>query len=184
MSGVANPQAYGQKQLAYQARNANSVLVLIGSTVVFFGQTVSHDFQFGTEALYGIGSALPQEIQQLRIGPAVSLDAVVLTKAGQQMLAGTNNIAYLLANNQFDLHIADGITKQNLFTYVGAVASQYAETIPANRPVTQAIGFMAMDVQDNAGNSIMNTSSAFTTTNALSAQGAAAGLGLSLTGGL
>jgi hypothetical protein len=169
--------AYGQKQLAYNARNANSVVMTIGDTVVAFAQTASHSFGFGTQALYGIGSALPQEIQQLQIGPSISIDAIALTDAGIQMLAGGNNIATILGNNQFDLHVSDGIAVEVLFTYVGAVASDFAESIPANRPVTQTISFIAMDVLDKTGNSILNTSSAFTVTNALSAAGSAATLG-------
>jgi hypothetical protein len=168
---------FSQTTLNYKARNANQVAVLVGDQVMAFAQTASHQFSFGTEGLYGVGNALPQEIQQLRISPSITLSAFALTQAGMTALAGGNNIAYLLGNNQFDLHVVDGQTNQPIFTYVGCVAQSYAETIAANQPVTQDIPFLAMDVLDANGNSVLNSNSAITvSTAAASAAGAIGGV--------
>jgi hypothetical protein len=170
---------YSQTALANQARNTNSVTVMIGDTVVAFAQTTAHAFGFGTEHLHGIGSALPQEIQQLKITPNISIDAFALTATGINLLAGGNNIATLLGNNQFDLHIVDGVTEKTLFTYVGCVASNFSQNLAANQPITESLAFLALDVLDENGNSVLNTNSAFSVPSALAAGGAVAGaLGL------
>lgn len=170
---------YAQSTLAYQARNANSVTVMVGDTVVAFAQTTAHAFGFGAEHLHGIGSALPQEIQQLRITPNISIDAFSLTATGITLLAGGNNIATLLGNNQFDLHIVDGTTNKVIFTYVGSVAQNFSQNIAANQPITESIAFLAMDVLDDTGTSVLNTNSAFSVPSALAAAGGGGGaLGL------
>jgi hypothetical protein len=168
---------FGAKQLNYAALNANSVAVLIGDIVVAFAQTASYSFGFGTEAYYGIGSAMPQEIQQLRVGPDISIDSIVLTAAGTTLLQGGTDISTLLANNAVDLHVTSGTTNpQVLFTYVGCVASNFSESVSANRPVTRTISFMALDVLSKDGTSILNSGSAFTVTSAVAGGSAALGL--------
>ncbi len=147
---------YNPQQLAYSARNANSVTVTIGDQVVAFAQTTQHAYGFGTQALYGVGSAMPQEIQQLQVSPQISIDAFSLTKSGQALLAGGEDISVLLGNNQFDLHINDGLQNKVLFTYVGCVAQNFSQSIPANAPVSESISFLAMDVLDSSGVSILN----------------------------
>ena len=169
---------YNQTTIANSARNANTVAVMVGDQIVAFAQTASHTFTFGTDQLYGVGSALPQEIQQMRISPSITLSAFALTASGITLLAGGNNIAYMLGNNQFDLHIVDGQTNEPLFTYVGCVAQSYAETITANQPVGQDIPFLAIDVLNNNGVSILNSDSAISVSalgaTAISAVGALA----------
>jgi hypothetical protein len=170
---------YNPTTLAYQAQNANGISVAIGDTIVAFAQTTAHSFGFGTEHLHGIGSALPQEIQQLKITPNISIDAFALTATGFQLLAGGNNIATLLGNNQFDLHITDGLNNKTILTYVGCVASNFSQNIAANQPVTESLAFLAMDVLDAAGDSVLNTNSAFNVSSVLAAAGAVGGaLGL------
>ena len=70
---------YGGVQQANTAQNGNNVAAMIGSIVVAFAQTVGHQLGMGTEQLYGVGSAKPQEIQQLRTSPSVSLDFFTLS---------------------------------------------------------------------------------------------------------
>lgn len=153
--------AFNQKQLANKARNANRVTVMIGDQVIAFAQTTSHSFDFGTQQLYGVGSALPQENQQMRVSPQITLDSFALTNVGLAAVGASQNIASILANNQFDLHIVDGDTNEPIFTYVGCVASNFSENIPANQPISDSITFLAMDVLDDTGQSILNVSSAF-----------------------
>lgn len=170
---------YGPTQLNYQARNANSVAVTIGDTIVAFAQTTSHSFGYGTQTYHGVGSAQPQEIQQLIVAPTISLDAFALTDTGIQYLAGGENIAVLLANNQFDIHVTDGIKNKVIFTYVGCVAQNFSQNIPANQPVSESISFAAMDVLGPDGQSVLNVPGAFSVPNALATAGSVAGsLGL------
>jgi len=133
------------------------VTVLIGDQAIGFAQTTSHTFDFGTEGIYGIGTSLPQEIQQLRVAPQITIDSFSLTQKGLQTLGYPINLASILANTQFNLFVVDGQTQQPLFTYVGCVASNFNENIPANRPITDAVTFLAMDVLDSTGQSILNS---------------------------
>lgn len=168
---------FSQQQLAYSARNSNSVVLLIGAVAVAFAQTVEHDFGFTTDQLYGVGSAKPQEIQQLRVGPTITLSEFALTTAGQQLIQGGQNLASLLANNAFNIHVVDGPSGQPLFTYVGSVASSFNENIPANQQITDNVTFMAMDVIGPNGQSLLNIPSAYT----IPTPGTVAGNGLGLT---
>lgn len=148
---------FNPQKSANQARNGNTVSVLIGDTVIAFAQTVGHQLPMGAEQLYGIGSSKPQEVQQLRMSPQISLDMFALTARGQKLLTDNQNIAYILAGNQFELYILDGQSNTTIFSYVGCKAQNFAESIPANAPVRDTITFLAMDVLDPAGNSIMDT---------------------------
>jgi len=147
--------------LAYRARNANSAVIVVGDQPIAFAQTVNHRFGFGTEAFYGVGSAKPQEIQQLRVGPDITIDNFALTTTGNNLIQNGQNFASIIANNQFNISIIDGLTNKVIFTYVGCVARDFSESIAANRPITDAIGFDAMDVLDQSGQSILNGPNAF-----------------------
>jgi hypothetical protein len=151
--------AFSQNQLSYSARTGNTTTVLIGAQPIAFAQTVSHTFDLGAEQLYGIGSAKPQETQQLKVAPQITVDNFALTSNGQQLIESLGSsppLSSLLANNSFNISIIDGNTGNALFTYVGCVASNYNMNIPANQPVTEAITFMAQDVLDGTGQSILN----------------------------
>jgi hypothetical protein len=173
--------AFNQKQLNNRARNANSVTIMLGDLVIGFAQTASHSIDYGTEGLYGVGTAMPQEIQQLRISPQVSIDFFALTQAGLTALGQPNNLASVLANNSFNFHVTDGATGASLYTYVGAVAGNFSENIPANQPIADSVTFLALDVLDPSGQSICNVGSAFQVPSAISPT--AGGLGVSVTGG-
>lgn len=152
---------FNPASLAYRARNANMVVVTVGDQPIAFAQTVNHRFGFGTEAFYGVGSAKPQEIQQLRVGPDITIDNFALTATGNNIIQNNQNFASIIANNQFNISIIDGLTNNVVFTYVGCVARDFSESIAANRPITDAIGFDAMDVLDQTGQSILNGPNAF-----------------------
>lgn len=170
-----NPNA-----LNYAVSSGNSTVLLIGDEPIAFAQTVTHGFGLGTETFYGVGSAKPQEIQQLRASPSITVDNFALTSNGQARLTGGISFASIVANNQFNLSVADA-NGNTLFTYVGAVADNFNESIAANRPITDAITFAAMDVLDQTGTSILNGPNAFAvpTTLGISING---GLGISVTG--
>ena len=144
-------------QQANTAQNGNNVAVMIGSIAVAFAQTVGHQLGMGAEQLYGVGSAKPQEIQQLRMSPSISLDSFTLTAVGRRVLADDQNLNYVLAGQQYELHIYDGLTQTTMYTYVGCKAQGYGQSIPVNAPIRDSITFLAMDVLDQNGNSIMDT---------------------------
>jgi hypothetical protein len=152
---------FNAKQLQYNARNANSVAMYIGDIAVAFAQTVNHSFGYTTTGIYGVGSAKPQEIQQLRVGPTITLNEFALTQAGEALITGGASLAALLSNNSFDIAVIDGLAQEVLFSYIGCVSSSFDENIPANQPVSDALTFLAMDVLDQDGNSLLNIPGAF-----------------------
>lgn len=172
---------FSPSQLNYSALNANRIVVLIGDQPIAFAQTTNHSFGFGSEVLYGVGSAKPQEIQQLHISPEITLDNFALTSTGNALIQGGTSFASIIANNQFNISVVDGTTGQVLFTYVGAVARNFSESIAANRPITDAITFDALDVLNQTGQSILNGPQAYTVPNA-QAVTLNGGLGVSITG--
>ncbi len=154
---------FQQTQLNNSARNANTVTVLIGDQPIAFAQSVSHSFDMGAEAFYGVGNAKPQEIQQLKMSPQITVDQFNLTSQGQSRIQGNNlTLSSLLANNEFNLHIIDGQSGQSLFTYVGCVATNFNQNVPSNQVITDAISFLARDVLDQTGLSILDGPNAFT----------------------
>ena len=155
---------------------------MLGNQVVAFAQTTSHQIAMGAEQLYGIGSQKPQEIQQLRMSPAFTLDQFALTQAGITLLQGGENLDYLLAGRSYNMHVIDGITNQVVFTYVGAKAQNMAQNIPANAPVRTTYSFLALDVLDPDGVSIMddgNNAIAINSSGISTAASLGSGLGLS-----
>lgn len=148
--------AFQNTNTAYSVRNGNSVEILLGEVVIGFAQTTGHQLAMGTEQLYGIGSAKPQEIQQLRMSPAFTLNSFALTSAGQALLQNGQNLSYLLAGTQYEMIVYDGKTGTAVYTYVGAKCANFGENIPANAPVRDTYSFHAMDVLDPNGDSIMD----------------------------
>lgn len=156
---------FNQQQLANKARNANSVTVMIGDQPIAFAQSVNHTFGFGTEALYGVGSAKPQEIQQLKNGPQITITQFALTTIGQQLIqSNQTSLASLLGNTKFNISIVDGINGTTLFTYVGCVSSDFSEDITANQIISDNLTFLAMDVLGSSGQSILNGQNALNIT--------------------
>lgn len=145
---------FNQTQLNYLVQNANSITIMIGDVVVGFGQTATPSIDWGTEQLYGIGSSLPQDIQQLKINPSISIDSFLLTNTGLAFLGYPSSIIEVLSNNQFDLHVV-GPDGQPLLTYVGCVATNHNLNIPANAVVTETVNFLARDVLDPLGNTVL-----------------------------
>jgi hypothetical protein len=167
---------YNGQTLAQNVLNGNNVVVMLGDEPVAFAQTTGHQFPMGTEQLYGIGNAKPQEVQQLRISPAFTLDKFSLTPTGVQLLENGQRLEYSLAGKSYEMHVLDGSANQVIMTYVGAKAQNYSQNIPANAPIRETFSFLALDVLDANGNSIIDDGN-----NALNiaAAGATAALGAS-----
>jgi hypothetical protein len=162
---------FNQTQLNPNAQNSNAVVVMVGDQVIAFGQTSTQTVDWGTEQLYGIGSGKPQEVQQLKISPSISLDAFALTSHGLQILNYPSTLLQVLSNNQFDISVIDS-NGNVLLNYIGCVASNFNQNIPVNAIITQTISFMAMDVIDSLGNSILNGNFALNNIQALAIAGA------------
>jgi hypothetical protein len=165
------------------ALSGNQVAISIGDIVVAFAQTVGHQTPMGGTQLYGVGTSKPQEIQQLIMSPQVSLDSFALTKAGVTLLSGGTNLFFSLVGFIYDIHLLDGTTQPltTMLSYIGCKAQNAAESIPTNAPIRQTITFLAMDVLDPDGNSIITSSdnAISVASGVLSAGLTAAGLGLS-----
>lgn len=169
--------AYSAQQLSYDALNSNQVKVMIGTQVIAYAQTTTHSTDAGTQQLYGIGDQNPQEVQQLRNSPSISLEYFELTQRGIDSLGTGQSLIYNLFNTQVDIHIVDSQSGQTKFTYVGSVMSSYSSSVATNSIVISSVSFLAMDVLDNQGNSILNSNSAFSLASLIASAGTAGALG-------
>ena len=151
--------SYNQQQLLYKVRTGNQCAILVGEQLIGFGQTVAPNQDFGTEALYGIGSPKPQEIQQLKFSQTITLDKYRLTAEGEQFFGETAPLWTLLCNNSFDIFLLDE-NGTAFLSYVGAVAQTNNLNIASNQPLTEGLSFFAMDVLDENGVSVLNGSAA------------------------
>jgi len=147
--------SFGPTPLNYKALNGNAVTVMLGEQVIGFAQTVNPVADFGTQTLYGIGSANPQEIQQLRNQPSVSVDNFMLTPEGLNALGQPSTMLEVLSNNQFNFHLLDR-TGEPLLTYVGCVANSQNINVSANEIITEATTFSALDILNPLGESIFS----------------------------
>lgn len=151
--------SYNQQQLAYKVQNANAVAIMIGDLVVGFGQTMAPSQDYGTEGLYGIGTPKPQEIQQLRFTNTITLEKYKLTAEGEAFFGVPTPLWALLANNSFDFYLLDE-DGDAMLAYVGAVAQSNNTNVAANTPLTEGLSFLALDVLDANGVSVLNSNAA------------------------
>lgn len=161
---------FNQQQLAYKVLNANQVSVLVGDQLVGFAQTSSPSQDFGTDAYYGVGSSKPQEIQQQRFSQTIALDQFKLTAEGLAFFGESTPLSVILAGNQFNIFLVDN-TGVAFLSYVGCTASGVSTNISANQAVSESITFMALDVLDQNGNSLLNNQDALAVNFASSAAG-------------
>jgi hypothetical protein len=148
---------FNQAQVSNRTKSGNSVIVQLGDITIMFAQTLGHSIPMGADHLYGIGTSKPQEIQQYRFSPQFSLDSLELTQNGVNLLQGGQNINYILAGNQFTMTVLDGETNNPDYIYVGAKCSNFSGSVGANSPIRDSYSFLAMDVLNAAGTSIMDT---------------------------
>lgn len=153
---------FSQAAVNYRAQSANKVTVLIGDQPLGFAQNVGLGFGFGTQQLYGVGAALPQEVQQLRSAPHISINMFALSQNGLTLLGYPTNLATILAQNEFNFYIKDGVSNQMKFIFVGGVCSDFGENIPTNQLITDTYTFMCADVLGPNGQSILSTADAYT----------------------
>ena len=146
---------FNAQQLNYTVLSGNAVTVSIGNETVAFAQVSTQNVDFGTEGLYGIGTAKPQEIQQLKFTPSITLTAFVLTQNGISVLNYPSNLLSVLANNSFNVNVTDS-NGNTIVSFIGCVANGFTQNVPANAIVTEDITFLALDVLDSTGTSILN----------------------------
>lgn len=154
--------SFNPQTLNYQVENGNAVSIMLGDVVIGFGQTAGPSIDWGTEGLYGIGSAQPQDIQQLKNTMTISLDQFLLTDTGLDVLGQPSTMLQVLSNNSFDFHVMNA-KGEVILTYVGAVASNFSLQISANQPVTQTTNFVARDILNALGQSVMGGNNALST---------------------
>lgn len=163
---------FNAQQLDYKVQSGNSVVVMIGDQVIAFCQSADQGIDMGSEFLYGIGTAKPQEIQQLKFAPTLTVTNFVLTSHGIAILTYPSGILEVLANNSFDMHIIDASGTPTL-TFIGCVCNTYTQNVPVNAIITENIAFLAMDVLDPLGQSILNGNFALQSITSLALAGAA-----------
>jgi hypothetical protein len=168
---------FNAAQLAYKIQSGNSVVVQLGIQTIAFCQTADQGVDLGAEFLYGIGSAKPQEIQQLKFAPTISITQFQLTNQGITLLNYPSSLLEVIANNSFTFNVIDS-TGTTLVQMIGCVANRYAENIPVNAIIQETIDFLAMDVLNGLGVSILNSNSALQDITSL----AIAGLSLAAVG--
>jgi hypothetical protein len=151
--------SFNQQQLLYKVQNANAVSIMIGSQLIGFGQTMATGLDLGAEGLYGIGSAKPQEIQQLKFTNTITLDRFKLTEEGLAFFGVTADLVSIIAFNSFNFFLLDN-EGDAFLSYVGAVAGSQNLNIATNQVVTEGISFLALDVLDSSGVSVLNSNSA------------------------
>ena len=91
--------------LKYAIRNSNDVQITLGTDTVAFGQPLTDSVAFGTDSFYGVGTARPQEIQQLRITLSITLDFLSLTAKGRTLLNNPTDWLTVLNQNSFDISV-------------------------------------------------------------------------------
>lgn len=149
--------SFNNQQLDPQFYTANQVVILIGSQEVGFGQTSSYNASLGAEQFFQIGTALPGEIQQLRYSPSITLGYFKLTKRGLQLFGYSTStpLSSVLANNKFNISLQD-FSGNALYTFVGASAESFNTSVSANSPISEDVSFLALDIWDVNGQSILN----------------------------
>jgi len=147
---------YQPQVIANNVMTGNNVAIMLGEEIIAFAQTTGSQISFGTEQLYGVGTARPQETQQLRVSPSFSLDTFSLTAHGLTVLGGGQRLEYILAGKSFEMHVLDGVTNTVLYTFVGAKAQNVNLNVPANAPLRSTYSFLALDVINNLGDSIID----------------------------
>ena len=147
--------SFNQQALVNKVRSGNAVAILVGDQPIGFGQTTTNGIDFGTEQFWGIGSKKPQENQQLKYSPTITLDNLQLTVAGQKYFGYSATWLSVLVNTQLNFTIADN-NGNPLLTFVACTAQNFTSTIPVNQPITEATSFVAMDILDANGISILD----------------------------
>jgi hypothetical protein len=147
--------SFNQQALVNKIRSGNAVAILVGDQVIGFGQTTTNGIDFGTEQFYGIGSKKPQENQQLKYSPTITLDNLQLTAAGVSFFGYSTTWLKVLVNTQLNFTIADAAGNP-ILTFLACTAQNFTSTIPVNQPITEATSFVAMDVLDENGLSILD----------------------------
>lgn len=162
---------FNATDLVNKVRNANNVVILAGDQVIGFAQNMQLGTQFGTEQMYGIGSAKPQENQQLKVAPTFTLESLQLTAAGIAAYGYSTPWVKILANTELDFSAVDG-SNNVIITAAAATATDYSSTIPVNQPITESTSFVCLDLLDSNGESVLDGNGA-SLTNALASAGLA-----------
>lgn len=145
---------FNAQQINPKVLTSNAVVIMVGDQEVAFGQTSSLSVGYGTEGFYGVGTAKPQEIQQLRASFSVTLAQFALSNEGLAFFNYPSTLGTILSNNQFNITVM-GSNHIPVWTFAGCTAGDYSFNSPANSPITEDITFLAMDCLNPLGISIL-----------------------------
>ena len=146
--------SFNPTPIAQQVMTANNVVILLGIQEIGFGQGVFFDTDFNALPLHGVGSQKPQEIQSQVFRPYVDILMLNLSNLGLTLLNYPSTLGDLLGLNQFNI-VMMGYNSLPMYTFVECTATRYNVGVPVNRPIVEQIRFMAMDVLDVMGVSIL-----------------------------
>ena len=153
-SGSLPTRSFNPTPITQQVMTANNVVILLGTQEIGFGQGVMFNANFNARSLYGVGSQKPQEIQSQIFKPSVGVSSLLLSNIGVTLLNYPSTLGDLLGLNQFNI-VMMGYNDIPLYTYVECTATEYDVSVPLNKPILEIIKFMAMDVVDITGVSIL-----------------------------
>ena len=152
--------SFNQQPLTSKVLSGNNVVIFVGGQVIGFGQSAPTSIDFGAEQFYGIGSSMPQETQQLRVAPEITLTSFALTSAGIASLGETTPWIQVLSNTEMDIQLVDA-SGNTIVTYIACTARSYSSNLTVNQPVTEDTAFMALDVQGPNGQSVFTATGAY-----------------------
>ncbi len=152
------PGSFNAQTNKYNVLNSNNVAIYIGTVPIAFGASLAVQTAFGARALFGVGSLRPQEIQQLQVLPALTLDTMVLSSGGLQTLGYPSSLLAVLANNKLAITVVDN-TGVPLFNYIDCTADNNSIQIAQNSPIAENVSFLARDVLDGNGVSLLGPAS-------------------------
>ena len=148
--------SYKASPLSYSVQNSNSVSVLVGSVPVAFGQSVEWGISFGTVQIKGIGTVKPQEILQDNLTATVTIRSLVMVPSLLYPNAAPSAYASILGSGTQTINIAlTGNSPADLLYFTDCTCDQFLVSLRTNKPLTQQFTFLAMDVLDQFGISVL-----------------------------
>lgn len=119
-------------QANQSVHTGNTVLLMIGNTVVGRAQGVDARRSFGTEGVYEIGDIMPQEHVYNKYEGSVTIERFFVKKGNLKSLGFGALGAEVLNLDVLDIVIVDKATKNVIRAYRGCSIQDYSENFRAN----------------------------------------------------
>jgi hypothetical protein len=146
--------SFNPTKITQQVMTSNNVIIMLGIQEIAFGQGAAFNSNYNAQVQYGVGSQKPQEIQSQTFLPSVGISTLLLSNVGATLLNYPSTLGDLLGLNQFNI-VMMGYNDLPMYTYVECTATEYDVSAPVNKPITEVIKFIAMDVVDISGISVL-----------------------------